>query len=82
MNPYRSGSRGEWLHTLGEETEHHPGKNIAAPRRRQKCGRVRVDRSATVGGGNDGVGTLEQDYRAALLRCATRPLLFAAACVE
>ena len=82
MNPYRGSSRSKWLHSLGEETEHHSGKNITAPRRRQICGRVRVDRSTTVGGGNDRVGTLEQDYRAALLRCATRPLWFAAARVK
>ena len=66
MHPDRRCRRRERLHALRQKPEHDPGENIAAAGRRQLGRRVRVDRDAAVGGGDDGVGALQHDHRAAL----------------
>ena len=82
MHPDRSGRRGERLHSLREQAEHHPGEDIAAAGRRQLRRRVGVDRDPAVRRGDHGIGALQQDDRAALPRRAARPLGLAAGSVE
>ena len=82
MKPRRRSRGWQRLHILRQKAEDHTGKNITAPCRRQVRGRIRVYCGATVGRRDHRVGTLEQNYRAALLGCAARTLQFAAGRVE
>ena len=59
MQPDRRTGRLEGRHALCQQPRHEPAEHIAGARRRQPCRSVVVDRGASVGRRDDGVGTLQ-----------------------
>ena len=67
MEPNRGRGSLEGRHALRQQAGGDPRQHVACPCGGQERRRIGIDGGAAVGAGNNGVGTLEHDDRAAKL---------------